>query len=176
MCILSFKNWKNKHTFLKTEKAKSSHFDRTRGYKNQIFPTLGYSFRVEWIPGKNHATADALTRSSLFAAPDRKEDIEDAAMAEISQIAAEDKDYQEVVTTLRSGPYNAKKIKNLHKSHPAQQYHSWWDSLAVEGVNLTYHGRMVVPEVARPRVLTNLQIQHSWTPDSSTFGQAWQTP
>ena len=30
---------KNKHTFLKTEKAKSSHFDRTRGYKNQIFPT-----------------------------------------------------------------------------------------------------------------------------------------
>ena len=31
---------KNKHTFFKTEKAKSSHFDRTRGNKNQIFPTL----------------------------------------------------------------------------------------------------------------------------------------
>ena len=30
---------KNKHIFLKTEKAKSSHFDRTRGDKNQIFPT-----------------------------------------------------------------------------------------------------------------------------------------
>ena len=33
----------NKHTFLKsieTEKAKSSHFDRMRGDKNQIFPTL----------------------------------------------------------------------------------------------------------------------------------------
>ena len=30
---------KNKHTFLKTEKAKSSQFDRTRGDKNQIFPT-----------------------------------------------------------------------------------------------------------------------------------------
>ena len=30
---------KNKHFFLKTEKAKSSHFDRTRGGKNQIFPT-----------------------------------------------------------------------------------------------------------------------------------------
>ena len=26
---------------MQTEKAKSSHFDRTRGLKNQIFPTLG---------------------------------------------------------------------------------------------------------------------------------------
>ena len=31
---------RNKHTFIQTEKAKSSHFDRTRGDKKQIFPTL----------------------------------------------------------------------------------------------------------------------------------------
>ena len=31
---------KNKHTFIQTERAKSSHFDRTRGFKNQIFPTI----------------------------------------------------------------------------------------------------------------------------------------
>ena len=31
---------KNKQTFTQTEKAKSSHFDRTRGGKNQIFPTI----------------------------------------------------------------------------------------------------------------------------------------
>ena len=31
---------KNKHTFIQTEKAKSSHFDRTRGDKKQIFLTL----------------------------------------------------------------------------------------------------------------------------------------
>ena len=31
---------KNKHTFIQTEKAKSSHFDRTRGDKKQIFFTL----------------------------------------------------------------------------------------------------------------------------------------
>ena len=30
---------KNKQTFIQTEKAKSSHFDRTRGDKNHIFPT-----------------------------------------------------------------------------------------------------------------------------------------
>ena len=28
---------------MQTEKAKSSHFDRTRGFKNQIFPTLTLS-------------------------------------------------------------------------------------------------------------------------------------
>ena len=31
---------KNKHTFIQTEKAKSSHFDRTRGDENQILPTI----------------------------------------------------------------------------------------------------------------------------------------
>ena len=31
---------KNKQNFIQTEKAKSSYFDRTRGDKNQIFPTL----------------------------------------------------------------------------------------------------------------------------------------
>ena len=30
---------KNKQTFIQTEKAKSSHFDRTRGDKNKIFRT-----------------------------------------------------------------------------------------------------------------------------------------
>ena len=39
---------KNKHTFIQTEKAKSSYFDRTRGDKNQIFPTL-----VCYPTGKN---------------------------------------------------------------------------------------------------------------------------
>ena len=36
----NIQNLKNKQTFIQTEKAKSSHFDRTRGDKKQIFPTL----------------------------------------------------------------------------------------------------------------------------------------
>ena len=43
MCILLFKNLKINTLSSKnmqTEKAKSSHFDRTRGDKKQIFPTL----------------------------------------------------------------------------------------------------------------------------------------
>ena len=34
---------------MQTEKAKSSHFDRTRGDKNQIFPT--YMFSSFWLLG-----------------------------------------------------------------------------------------------------------------------------
>ena len=44
MCILSFKSWEINtlsSKIIQTEKAKSSHFDRTRGDKKQIFPTLG---------------------------------------------------------------------------------------------------------------------------------------
>ena len=33
--------------------------------------------------------------------------------------------------------------------------------MTVDGIFLTYHGRMVVPEAARPEVLANLHIQHT---------------
>ena len=79
----------------------------------------------------------------------------------MSNIAAADKDYQEIVATVNSRQYDRKKIKNLHKSHPAQQYRSQWDSLTVDGVFLMYHNRMVVPEAARKEVLANLHIQHT---------------
>jgi hypothetical protein len=119
--------------------------------------------------GKNHTIADTLSRNPVFAAPDHKdiiirqvtEVIEDEALEEMSKIAAADKDYQEVVTTIRGRLYDGKKIKNIHKSHPANQYRSQWDFMAVEGIFLTYHGRLVVPEAARPEVLANLHIQHT---------------
>ena len=49
MCISSFKNWKINtlsSKIIQTEKAKSSQFDRTRGYKNQKFPTQALSFAL----------------------------------------------------------------------------------------------------------------------------------
>ena len=125
---------------------------------------------MEWIPGKNHTIADNLSRSPVFVAPDHKdiiirqvtEGIEDKALEGMTKIAEADGDYQEVVTTIHKGTYDGKKFKNLHKSHPANQYHSQWHhDIPVEGIFLTYHGRLVVPEAARPDVLANLHIQHS---------------
>ena len=128
---------------------------------------LGYSFWLEWVPGKNHVIAETLSRNPVFAAPDHKdiiirrvaEVIEDEALAEISDIAEADKDYQEVVTTVHTALYDGKKIKNLHKSHPALQYQSQWDYMADDGVLLRFHNRLAVPEAAKAQVLANLHIQ-----------------
>ncbi len=71
------------------------------------------------------------------------------------------KDYQEVVDTLRSGLYNGAKAKNLRKSHLVQRYRSQRDSMAVDDVFLTNHNRLVVQEAARVKVLSTLHIQHT---------------
>ena len=96
---------------------------------------------MEWIPGKNHGSADTLSRNPLFDPPEYKEiiirqvteEIEDKALVDMSKIATADKTYQAVVDIIRSGTHDGKKIKNLRKSHPAQQHRSQWDSLAVRG-------------------------------------------
>ena len=63
---------------------------------------LGYSFRVEWTPGKNHHIADSLSRNLVFAAPDHKdiiirqvtEGIMDENLEEMYEVAKAEKDYQ----------------------------------------------------------------------------------
>ena len=114
---------------------------------------LGYSFEVEWIPGKNHAIADALSRNPVFAAPNHKDlivckisvDIEDMALAELSRLASEDKDCQEVVNIVLSRKYEGKLLGTLNKHHPAHQYSAQWDGMSVHGIFLTFHRRMIVP-------------------------------
>ena len=89
---------------------------------------LGYSFTVEWIAGKKHAIADALSCAPIFVAKDRTdilirkvmEDILDPALKDLATHTTSDAEYQEVVDTLRKG----KAIKDLHRNHPAQKYRS----------------------------------------------------
>ena len=52
-------------------------------------------------------------------------------------------------------------LKNLHKLHPAHQYRSQWDAMAVKDVFLTFHNRLIVPEAVRAKVLSTLHIQHT---------------
>ena len=82
-------------------------------------------------------------------------------MAELSKIASEDKDYQEVVKTVLDRQHDGKLIRNLHKHHPAHQYSAQWEAISVHGIFLTFHGRMIVPAAARKKVLANLHLQHT---------------
>ena len=51
---------------MQTEKAKSSHFDRTRGLKNQIFPTLAITSMVLKDDYKMFFGDDTSTYVSIF--------------------------------------------------------------------------------------------------------------
>ena len=116
---------------------------------------LGYTFKVEWIAGKNHCIADALSRSPVFGAEDHGdilvqkifETVLDPALKELSDDAKADTDYQKVVDVLRDW----KALKDLPKDHPAQRYKSQWDAMSIEDAYgfLLYHGRVIVPEAAR---------------------------
>ena len=69
MCILSFKSWEINtlsSKIIQTEKAKSSHFDRTRGYKNQKFPTLGSPKFLTWFTPREILAKRQLGHSYTF--------------------------------------------------------------------------------------------------------------
>ena len=128
---------------------------------------LGYSFKVEWIAGKNHCIADALSRSPVFQAEDHAdilickifEAVLDPALKQLSDHAKADIDYQRVVDVLS----NWKTLKSLPTDHPAQNYKSQWDAMSFEDTYgfLLYHGRIIVPEAVKKQILTSLHLQHT---------------
>ena len=69
---------------------------------------LGYSFRVEWIPGKNHTIADTLSRNPVFAALDHK----DIIIRQVTEVI-EDK--------AQEGMSKPQQIKNTKRSSPRTQ-------------------------------------------------------
>ena len=128
---------------------------------------LGFEFTVEWIAGKNHVIADALSRNPVFMA-ERHDDIiirkvadmvPDPALEDVSKHAEEDADYQEVVDAIK----RKVDIKKLPKTHPAQQYRSLWEEIAVyeEDRLLTIGNRIIVPTAARRAILSSIHIQHT---------------
>ena len=66
-------------------------------------------------------------------------------------------DGQKVVDVLRDW----KALKDLPKDHPAQNYRSQWDAMSIEDTYgfLLYHGRVIVPEATRKRVLALLHLE-----------------
>ena len=132
---------------------------------------LGYCYKVEWIPGKKQLIADALSRSPV-SAPEEGEDTDvlirnifcrdeapDLALHELSEAALSDAAYQEVIRAVQ----DRKDLQNLSDDHPGQWFKNQWDALSVEETYglLLYHERIVVPRLARKKILELLHIQHT---------------
>jgi hypothetical protein len=137
---------------------------------------VDYVFDVTWQPGKNHQIADALSRAPVFDAPEVSDNSDDhiadvftvsvntvvaadPLLQELSEFAAADEEYQQVLEALRQN----KNVNELHPAHPAKCFRNVWNDLSSSKVYnvFMYHGRLVVPKLYRPSVLKNLHLPHA---------------
>ena len=136
--------------------------------QRMISKLLGFTFDVKWVPGKNHAIADALSRQPVFE-PEETCDIlvksiqvnenKDPALEYLTTFAKNDSNYQSIVQVLK----DKKKLRDLPKDHIALSFKSIWDSMSYDesyGL-LLYHDRIIVPVQARSEVLEKLHLQHT---------------
>ena len=118
-----------------------------------------------WTSGKTHLVADALSRSPAFSPGE--EDVEhvhvfhtvseDPQLEQLVQEARDDKEYQEVISTvLADVPHG-----ELPLDHPAREYGTVRNKLSVEQDLLIMNGKIVVPFKARERILQALHVPHN---------------
>ena len=137
---------------------------------------MPYKFKVQWVPGKHHYIADALSRAPLFV-KDAEEEQEDepvvAAVARkaqgqavsmdfIAKEASRDPEYYAAVDALSRGLTE----KQLTDRNPARVFKSVWEQLSVmltrAGPVLLFQARrLVIPIGAQPQVLRLLHLSHS---------------
>ena len=130
---------------------------------------LGYTYTVEYVPGKLNMIADALSRAPVFQ-PD-EEDRQDV-LVQTLKVEAEDPQLQNLIKVADSCPeykeikeavIAKKNLNMLPDNHPARQFRNQWKAISFEvdfGL-LTFHGRIVVPREARKHVLETLHVQHT---------------
>jgi hypothetical protein len=131
----------------------------------------GYTFYVEWVPGKTHQIADALSRAPVFdpeEADKSNQDFavvsavsitSDPAITKLSAAANLDINYQAIISALKNNVLP----KSLPLSHPARLFSKQWDGLSFEESTgfLVFHGhRLVVPYECRSEVLQELHKAH----------------
>ena len=139
-----------------------------------------YTFTVEYVKGKTHYIADALSRAPIDKPTDEDlaivNTIESSLILDISKIlnvnnisrdllfenlidhAKSDKDYQAIITSLKNGVY----AKNLPPHHPGRKISSHWDKLSLKDGLIIVDGRRIfIPSGARPELLKELHGSHS---------------
>ena len=139
---------------------------RLRRLREKMAP---YTFDLEWVQGKTHHIADALSRSPVFSAPEEEPDPDtanycsavttDVKLQWLIDIAQADEDYQSIVDTLYAG----KACRDLPPTHPARPLASCWHNLSLrdEGLIAYDSSRILVPVTARREILRILHEPHA---------------
>ena len=139
----------------------------------------GYTFTIEWTPGKDNLIADALSRAPVFPAPEEEEEegednavcrrvlADDPAFDGILAAAAEDRHYQRLIAAVMSGDSSRDEFS---------PYRPVWSSLSIEGQDETRlvvldGSRVVVPRAARQEVLRLLHLPHCGLPKTYMQGR-----
>lgn len=160
---------------------------------------MGYSFSAEWVQGKSHRIADALSRYPVFAAENdpvsgcglqagagvgeggsepavcravASRGDRDPLLAPLRKEAGVDSAYKELIQAVRTGV----DPRRLPAGHPARQYASVFSRLSVdesaEGCLLVLDGhRLVVPSGSRGQILRMLHLPHSGLTKTRTAAQ-----
>ena len=130
-----------------------------------------YNFVVEWVPGKTHLIADALSRAPVFSPPENHEveagqeaaaihsvTTADPLLQELADDAAKDEEYQALLQAVQQRT----SIRDMPETHPARQFKSVWDDLSIyENCLVLYDAdRLVVPKLSRKPILKTLHAAH----------------
>ena len=132
---------------------------------------IGLQFDTQWVPGKKHLVADALSRNPVDK-PEKSdtefeetlairfnmsnEDVSDKNLENLKNMASADREYQELKETVERGfPNN---IKNL-KPHE-RMFWNVRNELSVEEGLILMDMRIVIPRSERKRVLKDLHSAH----------------
>ena len=130
---------------------------------------LGYTYTVEYVPGKLNLIADALSRAPVFQ-PDEEDhqdvlvqnlkvEVNDPQLQNLIDVATNCVEYKKIQDAVSE----KKNLCDLPGDHPARQFRNQWNAMAFDdnfGL-LTFHGRIVVPREARKNILETLHLQHT---------------
>ena len=130
----------------------------------------GYAYYCEWVPGKRHLIADALSRAPVF---DPYEDVEfenavrlcavvtrassEPLLDEITSAAIADSDYRRQLSAIAE----FEQFDQIPKNHPAREFKQVWGRLSVyNDLIIVDATRLFVPLQERPNVINAMHRQH----------------
>ena len=129
-----------------------------------------YTFHIEWVEGKNHLIADALSRAPVFTAEEFAMQADTAIhclQAKSSESLADiglkrDEGYLQLLAAVRSG----KDFASLPPCHAARKYKSISDQISITSLDgsdiaMLDGSRIIVPQPAQRKVLQELHRSHS---------------